>query len=210
MTAQYAPAGTQPAGAPAQYPPTPKEPTVTDLPETDEQRADREETEREHAAGIHTHCGLTCEVDLPTEHLRNFIIAKGYPGTAGALDELLRRAATPAVAPTAPPAADRATLLRELADVAETLRQFEPAYGPRKDAQVSENVGVLRVADHFRRLADEAQQPETEDDDPICGDRYDDETCELEPEHPGAHCAGIVCWDYGRAPAPAPTEEPTR
>ncbi|MFJ3089077.1 hypothetical protein [Streptomyces sp. NPDC086838] len=54
--------------------------------------------------------------------------------------------------------ARRATVLRELADVAETLRQFEPAYGPRKDAQVSENVGVLRVADHFRRLADEAQQ----------------------------------------------------
>ena len=46
-----------------------------DEPETDEQRADREETEREHAAGIHTHCGLTCEVDLPTEHLRNFVIA---------------------------------------------------------------------------------------------------------------------------------------
>lgn len=71
-----------------------------DEPETDDQRADREETEREHAAGIHTHCGLTCEVDLPTEHLRNFVIAKGYPGTKGALDELLRRAA--ASAPAAP------------------------------------------------------------------------------------------------------------
>lgn len=61
-------------------------------PETDEERADREETEREHAAGIHAHCGVTCEVELPTEHLRNFVLAKGYPGTAGALDELLRRA----------------------------------------------------------------------------------------------------------------------
>lgn len=34
VTAQYAPAGTQPAGAPAQYPPPLKEPTMTDQPET--------------------------------------------------------------------------------------------------------------------------------------------------------------------------------
>ncbi|MFG2352627.1 hypothetical protein [Streptomyces sp. NPDC048521] len=62
-------------------------------PETDEQRADREETERDHAAGDHRYCDQTCEVEFPTEHLRNFVIAKGYPGTKGALDELLRRAA---------------------------------------------------------------------------------------------------------------------
>ncbi|MCT2547379.1 hypothetical protein [Streptomyces atratus] len=62
-------------------------------PETDEQRADRLETERAHAAGDHQYCRLTCEVEMPSEMLRNFIIAKGYPGTAGALDELLRRAA---------------------------------------------------------------------------------------------------------------------
>jgi hypothetical protein len=61
--------------------------------ETDEQRADREETERDHAAGDHTYCGQTCEVEFPSEQLRNFVIAKGYPGTKGALDELLRRAA---------------------------------------------------------------------------------------------------------------------
>ena len=66
--------------------------------ETEEQRADREETERDHARGDHTHCGITCEVELPTEHLRNFVIAKGYPGTKGALDELLRRAAAVPVA----------------------------------------------------------------------------------------------------------------
>ncbi|NUS13453.1 MAG: hypothetical protein HOY69_18965 [Streptomyces sp.] len=70
-------------------------------PETDEQRADREETERDHARGDHTYCGITCEVELPTEHLRNFILAKGYPGTAGALDELLRRAAVVLPAPAA-------------------------------------------------------------------------------------------------------------
>lgn len=60
--------------------------------ETDEQRADREETERDHARGDHTYCGVTCEVTMPTEQLRNFVVAKGYPGTNGALNELLRRA----------------------------------------------------------------------------------------------------------------------
>jgi hypothetical protein len=72
-------------------------------PETDEQRADREETERDHASGDHRYCDQTCEVEFPTEHLRNFVIAKGYPGTKGALDELLRRAAVdPAHAPGMP------------------------------------------------------------------------------------------------------------
>ncbi len=54
---------------------------------------DQHETERAHAEGEHAFCGVTCEVEFPTEMLRNFILAKGYPGTAGALDELLRRAA---------------------------------------------------------------------------------------------------------------------
>ncbi|WP_432111394.1 hypothetical protein [Streptomyces sp. YPW6] len=78
--------------------------------ETDEereQREDREATARDHAAGDHQHCDITCEVEMPTEHLRNFVIAKGYPGTAGALDELLRRAAAP------PAPADRAATLTE-------------------------------------------------------------------------------------------------
>ncbi|KAF2774663.1 hypothetical protein [Streptomyces sp. OM5714] len=72
--------------------------------ETDEERADREETERDHARGDHTHCGITCEVEMPTEHLRNFVIAKGYPGTKGALAELERRAAAKAPAVSLPPA----------------------------------------------------------------------------------------------------------
>ncbi|MEV8031412.1 hypothetical protein [Streptomyces sp. NPDC086182] len=50
-----------------------------------------------HAEGEHEHCGPTCETAFPSEQMRNFILAKGYPGTAGMLDELLRRAAaTPA------------------------------------------------------------------------------------------------------------------
>lgn len=51
------------------------------------------EEEQAHADGEHEYCGPTCEVQFPTELLRNSILAKGYPGTAGMLDELLRRAA---------------------------------------------------------------------------------------------------------------------
>ncbi|MFJ1900483.1 hypothetical protein [Streptomyces sp. NPDC088115] len=103
--------------------------------------------------------------------------------------------------------ADRATVLREAADVLGRLDFDQDArdygYDTYRDAW---DGGVMDGAGVLRRLADEAQQTETEDDDPICGNQYDDEVCELEPEHPGAHCAGTVCWDY--EPAPAPTEEP--
>ncbi|MFJ6066546.1 hypothetical protein ACIQHU_26320 [Streptomyces tendae] len=61
---------------------------------------------------------------------------------------------------------DRAAVLREAADIAEAQRQFEPAYGARKSAQVSENVGILRVAAELRRMADETQPAETEADLP--------------------------------------------
>ncbi|MFF0143562.1 hypothetical protein ACFYRN_45165 [Streptomyces sp. NPDC005227] len=47
----------------------------------------------------------------------------------------------------------RASVLREAADIAESLRQFERATGARWSAQVSENVGILRVADELRRRA---------------------------------------------------------
>jgi hypothetical protein len=76
---------------------------------TDEDRADREATERDHSRGDHTYCGITCETELPTEQLRNFVVAKGYPGTAGALDELLRRAREESRRVTPPPAAWLAT-----------------------------------------------------------------------------------------------------
>jgi hypothetical protein len=64
-----------------------------------------------------------------------------------------------AVLAVLPEPADRAAILREAADIAEAQRQFEPATGTRKSAQVSENVGILRAADSLRRMADEAQQP---------------------------------------------------
>lgn len=48
----------------------------------------------------------------------------------------------------------RAEAFREAADIADGLRQFEPATGARKSAQVSENVGILRVSDELRRRAD--------------------------------------------------------
>ncbi|WP_333743538.1 hypothetical protein [Streptomyces ardesiacus] len=56
---------------------------------------------------------------------------------------------------------DRRAVLREAADIAEAQRQFEPAYGARKSAQVSENVGILRVAEHLRRVADEKAATDT-------------------------------------------------
>ncbi len=80
-------------------------PADEETDEEREQREDREEAARLHAAGDHQYCDVTCETAMPTEAMRNFVIAKGYPGTAGALDELLRRAAA---APPAP--VDRAAL----------------------------------------------------------------------------------------------------
>lgn len=73
----------------------------------DGEPCDRHEEEQAHAEGDHTFCGVTCEVEMPTEPMRNFVIARGYPGTAGALDELLRRARV----------AGRAEGIREAADL---------------------------------------------------------------------------------------------
>lgn len=67
-------------------------------------------------------------------------------------------AALGAVLAVLPKPADRTAVLREAADIADDLRQFEHATGARASAQVSENVGILRVADELRRLAAEAQQ----------------------------------------------------
>lgn len=47
----------------------------------------------------------------------------------------------------------RTEVLAEAADRAEELRQFDASWGARKSAQVSENIGVLRVADELRRMA---------------------------------------------------------
>jgi hypothetical protein len=67
-----------------------------------ERFADECETAAEHSLGKHDHCGPTCETAFPGDQLRNFILAKGYPGTAGMLDELLRRAAEGTCTPTMP------------------------------------------------------------------------------------------------------------
>jgi len=54
---------------------------------------DRHEEERAHADGEHESCGRTCEVQLPSELLRNAILYRAIPGAAGMLNELLRRVA---------------------------------------------------------------------------------------------------------------------
>ena len=122
-------------------------------PETDEQRVDREATERDHARGDHTYCGITCEVEMPTEHLRNFVIAKGYPGTAGALDELLRRASV------LPAPADRAAVLREAADAVDSGKTAFPE--PVRS-------GASWAARMLRRMADEACGNDEQDDGLRC------------------------------------------
>jgi len=55
---------------------------------------DRHETERAHTEGEHAFCGPTCEVEFPSDKLRNTILYRAIPGSAGMLDELLRRAAS--------------------------------------------------------------------------------------------------------------------
>lgn len=47
----------------------------------------------------------------------------------------------------------RSEVFREAAEIAERQRQFKLAYGARKSAQVSENVGILRVATELRSRA---------------------------------------------------------
>jgi hypothetical protein len=51
------------------------------------------EEEQAHAEGEHAFCGITCEIVMPSAPMYNSIIAHGIPGTAGMLNELLRRAA---------------------------------------------------------------------------------------------------------------------
>ncbi|MFC5202787.1 hypothetical protein [Streptomyces kaempferi] len=51
------------------------------------------EEEQAHAEGEHAFCGPTCEVEFPSDMLRNTILHRAVPGSAGMLDELLRRAA---------------------------------------------------------------------------------------------------------------------
>lgn len=55
------------------------------------------EAEQAHARGEHRWCDITCREAMGTEEMTNFVVARGYPGTAGALRELLRRAAEDAV-----------------------------------------------------------------------------------------------------------------
>jgi hypothetical protein len=88
--------------------------------ETDEEREDRLETERAHAEGEHAFCGPTCEAEFPSDKLRNTILCRALPGSAGMLDELLRRAA-------AQPAADESPEIDRLNQI-NTRLEREAAY----------------------------------------------------------------------------------
>jgi hypothetical protein len=79
-------------------------------------------------------------------------------GDGGIVHDDPRNIAVAALAAVLPAFTDRAAVLREAADIAESLRQFEPTHSvARSAAQVSENVGILRVSDHLRRMANETQ-----------------------------------------------------
>lgn len=120
-------------------------PELTDLDR--ELAADQEETATEHARGEHQHCSPTCETQYPSDQLRNFILAKGYPGTAGVLDELLRRASTTAPTPGQAPAfsaAERQFLTFALDQAAEEMSL--------RDGFTDEDQAAL---DRFRRMAAE-------------------------------------------------------
>jgi hypothetical protein len=109
-----------------------------------------------------------------------------------AADREVFEAMADAVLAVLPAPTDRATVLREAADIAESLRQFERATGARWSAQVSENVGILRVADHLRRLAGEAATPEHDTEvgaEPgTCGHRSPEgHPCNRTPGHLGYH-----------------------
>jgi hypothetical protein len=126
--------------------------------ESDEERADREETERAHASGDHQYCGPTCEVEFPSDMLRNTILYQALPGSAGMLDELLRRAAVL-------PDTSRAAVLHEAADIGEDI-----ANGIHNSGDDHRAGGAYDVVDKLRRLADEAQQqPAVADTKPTVG-----------------------------------------
>jgi hypothetical protein len=74
-----------------------------------------------------------------------------------------RNIAVAALGAVLPAPDQRAAVLLEAANVAESQMQFERTTGPRVAAQVSENVGILRVSAELRRLAGEAQQDEAWD-----------------------------------------------
>lgn len=82
-----------------------------------------------------------------------------------------------AVLAVLPEPASRAPVLLWAADFAESLRQFEPAFGARKSAQVSENVGILRVADALRRTAAEEQPAAADDTVHTCPGRWGGPGC---------------------------------
>lgn len=115
---------------------------------------------RDHVLNVHPddHCGIyhqqPCQQDRHERYMTALLEADPYALVERRDDRARLAAAVMAVADAEIPAVLRAT-----ADMAESLRQFEPATGARKAAQVSENVGILRVADWLRQLANEMQPP---------------------------------------------------
>jgi hypothetical protein len=110
---------------------------------------------RDHVLNVHPdqHCGLyhqqPCQHDRRERYMAALLEADTYAQLERRDDRARLADAVIAVADAEVP-----TAFRVAADIAESLRQFEPATGARKAAQISENVGILRVAAALRQLAD--------------------------------------------------------
>jgi hypothetical protein len=111
-------------------------------------------TLRDHVLNVHPddHCRLYHQQPCQQDRRERYMAAVQQAGDTAYGNRPFYEAIVDAVMAVAD--AEIPTLLRALADMAEDLRQFEPANGPRKAAQISENVGVLRVAAVLRQLAD--------------------------------------------------------
>ncbi|WP_416520078.1 hypothetical protein [Streptomyces achromogenes] len=110
------------------------------------------------------HRGWMAEEDWAQVQADARFIAAMSPETVKAMAAEIRRL-------RAELAAARAAALREAADIADGLRQFERTTGPRAAAQISENVGILRVANELRRRAEASAAVETH----VVADDSDDE-----------------------------------
>ncbi|MFF8679535.1 hypothetical protein ACF07F_16650 [Streptomyces sp. NPDC015237] len=117
-------------------------------------------TLRDHVLNVHPdqHCGIyhqqPCQHDRRERYLTALLEADPYALVQRRDDRARLADAAMAIADAEIPA-----VLRAAADLAESLRQFDPATGARKSAQVSENVGILRVAEKLRSVADEIERP---------------------------------------------------
>ncbi|MFI7329305.1 hypothetical protein ACIBQ3_32300 [Streptomyces rubiginosohelvolus] len=112
---------------------------------------------------------------------------------------------------------EQADRLRALVDEAEyvatpcSVGACEPGGEPctTHERLMAHAEGDHELCDHEAADAAAGVQPPTrEADAPVCGDQYDESTCQLDPGHTGSHADWNRAWDYGRATPPAAPAAP--